>query len=159
MGFPKVINQQQAPAIAGDFCSANPRSSVNAGEGTFVVGATGLVVGFFGWADVAGLVTNAGSGAPTGFVHRDQQALITGYLGVSGLTIPTGFPCTLMRGGDFWVKTLTTATVGQKVFASNTTGDIKTGAAGATISGYTETVFFVDSAAAANELIKMSKGG
>lgn len=160
MGFPKVINAQQAPAVEGDFASANPRSSVNAGEGSFVSGVGGVIIGRFAWVDFAtGLVTNAGSGAPTGFIHRDEQALITAYLGVSGMTIPQGFPVTVMRGGDYWGKTLTTATVGQKVFASNTTGDIKTGAAAATIAGYTETVFFVDSAAAVGELIKMSKGG
>ncbi len=159
MGFPKVINAQQAPAIEGDFASANPRSSVNAYEGAFVAGVGGLTIARFAWIDAAGLVTNAGAGAPNGFIHRDQQALITGYLSASSMVIPQGFNVTVMRGGDYWVKTLTTATVGQKVFASNTTGDIKTGATGATIAGYTETVFFVDTAGAVNELIKMSKGG
>ena len=158
--FPKSINQQQAPAVAGDFCSANMRNTVNAGESAFVAGTGGLSIGVFAWIDFStGYATNAGSGAPNGFVHRDNQALITAYLGASGLTIPAGYPVTIMRGGDFWAKTTTTATQGQKVFASNTTGAISTTAAGSTVAGSTETVFFVDSAAAVGELIKISKGG
>lgn len=159
MGFPKVINAQQSPAVEGDFCSANPRASVVAGEGAFVVGAAGVTVGRFAWADASGLVTNVGAGAPTGFLHRDNQALATAYLAANSMVIPAGFPVTLHRSGDFWVKTATVATVGQKVFASNTDGSIKTGAALATISGYTETNWFVDSAGAVGELIKTSRGG
>jgi hypothetical protein len=157
--FPKVINQQQAPAVEGDFCSANPRASVVAGEGALVVGAAGVTVGRFAWADTNGLVTNVGSGAPTGFLHRENQALNTVYLGASTMAVPAGFPITLHRSGDFWMKTQTVATVGQKVFASNTDGSIKTGAALATIAGYTETNWFVDSAGAVGELIKTSRGG
>lgn len=156
--FPRVINPQQAPAVEGDFASANPRASVNAGEGTFVVGAGGAIIGHFGWADANGAVTNAGSGSPTGFIHRDNQALLANYLDSYSMVIPAGMPVTLMRSGDFWARTATTATIGQKVFASNTDGSVKTGAAGATVAGYTETGFFVDSAAAVNELIKISNG-
>lgn len=157
--FPRVINQQQAPAVEGDFCSANPRSSVVAGEGTLVVGTAGVTIGRFAWADANGLVTNAGTGAPTGFLHRDQQGLITAYLGANSMVVPGGFPITLHRSGDFWMRSSTVATVGQKVFASNTTGAISTGAAGAMIAGSTETGWFVDSAGAAGELIKTSRGG
>ena len=63
---------------------------------------------------------------------------------------------TLFSGGDFWVQSLTTTTIGQKVFASNTTGQVKTGAAGATISGYTETKWYALSVGAANDLIKIT---
>jgi hypothetical protein len=101
-------------------------------------------------------VTNAGSGAPTGFIARDTQALIVTWLAQSSMTVQPGYAVTLMSAGDFWAQTLTTATVGQKVFASNTTGAIETGAAGATIAGYTETKWFVGSAAAANDLIKIT---
>lgn len=156
MPFQTVVNQTPAPAVAGDFASANPNASVLAGPGTFVAGTGGANVGVFGWADASGLVTNAGSGVPTGFIHRDMQALIVTWLAEATMNIPAGQPVTLMSAGDFWAKTLTTATIGQKVFASNTDGTIKTGAAGATIAGYTETKWFVGSAAAVNELVKIT---
>lgn len=156
MGFQSTIHNDPNPAVAGDFASANPRASVLAGPGTFVAGSGGANVGLFGWADASGLVTNAGSGVPTGFIHRDMQALITTWLGSASMNIPEGQPVTLMSAGDFWAQSLTVATLGQKVFASNTDGTVKTGAAGATISGYTETDFSVGSAGAANDLIKIT---
>lgn len=155
-GFQAQVNQYPAPAVAGDFASANPNASVPAGPGAFVAGASGCVVGQFGWADANGLVTNAGSGAPTGFIARDTQALIVAWLAQSSLTVQPGYAVTLMSAGDFWDQTSSVATVGQKVFASNTTGAAQTGAAGATIAGYTETKWFVGSAAAANELVKIT---
>lgn len=159
MTFQTSIQKQQAPAVEGDFCSANPRASVVTGEGLFVTGAAGVTVGRFAWADVNGLVTNAGSGAPTGFIHREMQALLTVYLGVSSMVVPQGLIITVMASGDYWVRTSTASTVGQKVFASNTTGQVQTAAAGATVGGYTETKWFVDSVAAVGELVKISTWG
>lgn len=159
MTFQTTVNAVQAPAVAGDFASANPRASVVAGPATLVAGTGGATVGRFGWADANGLVTNAGSGVPTGFIHRDMQALITTYPADSSMVIPAGNPVTLFKQGEFWAKSLTAATIGQKVFASNTDGTVKTGAAGATISGYTETGWFVDSTVLINELVKISTWG
>jgi hypothetical protein len=156
MPFQTQVNITPAPAVAGDFASANPNASVLAGPGAFVAGTGGANVGLFGWADANGLVTNAGSVVPTGFIHRDMQALIVTWLAEASMNIPVGQPVTLMSAGDFWAKTLTTATVGQKVFAVLADGTIKTGAAGATIAGAIETKWFVGSAAAANELVKIT---
>lgn len=156
MGFQGTINQYQAPGIPGEFASANPAASVIAGEGTFVAGTGGCSIGVFAWADASGLVTNAGSGVPTGFVHRNMQGLTDSLLTEYGTLIPEGYPVTLMSAGDFWVKTATAATVGQKVFASNTDGTVKTGAAGASIAGYTETKWYVGSACSANEVCKIT---
>jgi len=156
MPFQTQVNQTPAPAVAGDFASANPNASVLAGPGTFVAGAGGANVGVFGWADANGLVTNAGSVVPTGFIHRDFNALIVTWLAEASMNIPEGQPVTLMSAGDFWAKTLTTATIGQKVFAVLADGTIKTGAAGATITGAIETKWFVGSAAAVNELVKIT---
>lgn len=156
MPFQSTVNTTPAPAVAGDFASANPNASVVAGPGAFVAGTGGCNVGVFGFADANGLVTNAGSGVPTGFVHREVNALIVTWLAESSMNIPVGRPVTLMSAGDFWAKTLTNATVGQKVFASNTDGTVKTAAAGATVTGYTETKWFVGSAANANELVKIT---
>ncbi|STD96471.1 Uncharacterised protein [Escherichia coli] len=71
-------------------------------------------------------------------------------------TIYPGRECTLMVSGDFWALTTTTATIGQKVFASLATGEIATGAAGTSMAGFVETWFSVASAAAAKEVIKIS---
>lgn len=126
-GFQSVVNLQQAPAIAGDFASANPRASRLAGEGALVVGTGGCVVGRFAWVDDIE-VTNAGTGSPSGFVHRDMQAVITVYLAEGSNVVPAGRPITLMVAGDFWATSLTAATVGQTVYADHNTGAVGTGA-------------------------------
>lgn len=162
-GFQQSVNLQQAPAIAGDFASANPRSSVVGHEGTFVAGAAGLTLGRFGW-EANGLVSNTGTGIPTGFLHRRQAAaLITTYLAETSNLVAPGFEVTLMRDGDYWVEiAVAAATKGQKVFASLTTGQVQPGAAGATISGYVETNFYIASfptggTGAVGELAVMSR--
>jgi len=156
MGFQKQVYIEPAAAVAGDFASSNPRSTVLAGQGALVADTAGVTVGRFAWADATGKVTNAGSGVPTGFVHREQQGVITVFLAESTMLIPVGLGVTLHNGGDFWVATKTAATIGQKVFASNTDGTVSTGAAGATIAGHTETNMFVGSAGAIGALIKMT---
>lgn len=155
MPFQTTINQQPAPAVEGDFASANPYASVLAGEGELIVGASGVTVGRFAWATAAGAVGNVQvANGRFGFVHREQQAFITTWLGASSMLVPAGVNITLMSAGDFWGRTTTVATIGQKVFASITDGTIATGAAGATVAGFVETKFVVQSVAAAGELIK-----
>lgn len=156
MGFQKSIYIEPALGVDGDFASSNPRSVVLAGPGQLVAGAAGVTVGRFAWADTNGLVTNVGAGKPTGFVHREQQGVITIWLAESTMVIPQGLMVVLHNLGDFLTSTKTTATVGQKVFASNTDGTISTGAAGATIAGSTETDWFVGSAGAAGTRIKIT---
>lgn len=171
-GFQQSVKVRYAPAQEGDFASANPRASMLVGPNSLVAGAGGVIVGRFAWAASSGAadietgetdfyntVTNAGAGAPSGFLHREQQALITSFLAESSLLVPQGLGVTLHVSGDFWVKTATAATVGQKIFASNTDGSVKTGAAGASgggLTGYTETKWYVMSAGGVGELIKMS---
>lgn len=148
-GFQTTVGTQPAPAVAGDFCDTNPRSTVNAGSGGFVAGAAGVIVGRFGWASYEGIdpdnaptiVNGFGAGAPTGFVHREQQALITTYLASSSLVVPEGFGVTLFNEGGFWVKNdgSTQATIGMKAYANNETGAVSFAATGspgtATITG------------------------
>lgn len=145
LGFQTQVNLQQAAAVAGDFASANPRASVVAHEGTLVAGASGVTVARFAWATAAGLVSNTGTGKPTGFVHRRQgSALITTYLAEVSNLVPQGFEVTLMKTGDYWASvTVGAASIGQKAFASLTDGSIQPGNAGATISGYVETDFTI----------------
>ena len=153
MSFQQQVQVQQAPAVEGDFASANPRVSVLAGEGALVAGALGMVVARFGWVtnDSNGnpkSVQNvaAGSwapnGAPDGFCHRYQQGLIPNYLQESSMMVPGGFPVTLHDRSDAWVITRTAASRGQKVFASLIDGGVSTGAAGSTIAGFVGTASF-----------------
>lgn len=139
MGFQTTINQQPAPAIEGDFASANVRMSVLATAGTLTAGAAGATVGRFAWADANGVVLNAGQGAPSGFVHREMQALITVWLGASSMLIPGGVQMSLLNEGDFWVKnTVNTCSIANprlKAFASLLDGSVQFAAAGATASG------------------------
>jgi hypothetical protein len=160
MPFQQSVNLQPAPAVAGDFASANPRASMLAGPGALVAGAAGVTVGVFAWASAAGLVGNVQvAGLGYGFVHREQQALITAFLGETSNLVPAGFPITLHKAGDFWGKFAAPAAVGQKVFASITDGTLSAAAAGAVVAGSIETPWFVSSAAAAGELAKISTYG
>lgn len=142
MGFQRTVNLQPAPAVAGDFASANPRASVMAGEGQIVAGASGVTVGKFAWLDSAGSKAYSYGiigQSPNGFVARSDQALITTYLSEAGVVIPAGFPVTMFNAGDFWVLVTgaTAATIGASVYATYATGDITIGAAatGATATG------------------------
>ena len=157
-GFQKAVTIFPAYAVEGDFASDNPHATLlNSPEDGLTAGTGGAVVGRFGWVNQTNqTVTNAGSTAPDGFISRHYNALINVLTDEASMTIPSGRNIALHTKGDFWVKTKTIATVGQKVFASTTTGEISTGTAGATVSGSVETSFYVASAGGANELIKIT---
>lgn len=158
MAFQGTVNLQQAPAIAGDFASSNPRASLPSPEGAFVAGAAGVTVGRFAWVQSDGVtVLNTGTGKPDGFVHREQQALITAYLADNSRLVPQGFAVTLMRTGDYYATANVSSAVRlEKAFASTTDGSIQFAAAGSTIAGYVETDFVCTVAAALGELAVMS---
>jgi hypothetical protein len=131
--FPNKVNVQGAPAVLGDFCDSNPRATVDAGAGAFVAGANGVSVGLFAWADSSNItVSNTGQGAPTGFVHRAQQGIITSYLAENTLAIPAGFPVTLFNEGGFWVLNsgTTTSAIGNTAYANYATGAVTFAASG-----------------------------
>lgn len=146
--FPSQVNVAQAPAVEGDFASKNPRYSYDAGPNGLVAGPAGCVVGRFAWATAPldgdgapASVTNSGAGLPSGFVHREQQALITAYLAASGMTIAPGFGLTLMTSADFWVKNngSTEATYGQKAYANFADGKVTFAATGTPTTSATST--------------------
>lgn len=156
--FQTAVQQDQAPAIAGDFAGNNPTAVTLSIPGGLVADTAGVTVGLFAWQASTGKVLNSGSGVPSGFVGRaGNMQLITTFLAEYGGSIPVGLPVTLYTAGDFWATANTNAAVvGQKVFASLTTGATQTGAAGATISGFIETPWKVASAASTGELFKMT---
>lgn len=139
MGFQKTINNTQAPGVAGDFASTNPFASVLAGPGQLVAPAGGLIVGNFAWVGPAGQVSQSFvAGYQIGFLGRNEQALITQFLGESSLLVPAGFPVTLFNGGDFLAKFAAGATPGNSVFADPNNGAPYAAAsapAGASVTG------------------------
>jgi hypothetical protein len=123
MGFQRTINDYQAPATAGDFASTNPYASILAGPGALVAPAGGLTVGNFAWVGPAGQVSQSYvAGYQIGFLGRNQQALITNFLGEDTMLVPEGFMVTLFNEGDFWAAFPAGATVGGYVFADPNTG-------------------------------------
>lgn len=148
-GFQTRVTVQPAIGVAGDFASANPRFSVIAGAGAFLAGSLGVYIGRFAWAssqdvdDVGGpaIVDSFGAGPVTGFVHREYQALITGYLQESSMLIPAGFGVTLMSGGDFLAKNDGAAAgqIGMKAYANFADGKVSFAATGSPAGGGTST--------------------
>ena len=158
MGFQTQVQAQQAPAVAGDFASANPRAAVVSPEGGFVAGAAGVTVGRFAWIQADGVtVLNTGTGKPDGFIHREQQAFITTYLAEASNVVPVGQPVTLMRTGDYFATaTGNSAVHGEKAFAKLADGTVEFDAAGATVAGFIETDFVCSQAAGSGELAVMT---
>lgn len=139
-----AVNAQPAPAVAGDFASKNIWTTYDAGAGGLVAGASGVSVGLFAWVTVpvdsdgtSSFVNNFGAGSVAGFVHREQQGLIQNYLQTASMTVPAGFPVTLMNGGDFWVVNngAGMATAGMKAYATLASGQATFAASGAPASG------------------------
>jgi hypothetical protein len=138
MGFPRQVNVQAAPAVAGDFCDTNPRSTVDAGAGSFVAGANGTTIGRFAWIDADSIsINNTGSGVPNGFIHREQQGIIVDYLADNTMLIKPGFPVTVHNGGGFWVLNagVTTSAISNKVYAINANGGATFAATGTPPTG------------------------
>lgn len=131
--FQTQVNLYQAPAVAGDFADKNPRTSMDAGEGALVAGPNGVIIGRFAWADVNGIVTNGVvniSASAYGFVHREQQGLITIFLAETSQTIQAGCNMTLMRSGGFWAQFAAGATFKQKVYINIADGTCVAAATG-----------------------------
>jgi hypothetical protein len=161
--FQSIVNVTQAPGVAGDFASANPRHSALSVPGGFVSGPNGLTIGLFAWADTATgtILSNSGSGLPTCFVHRAMQALLTVYLSEYGMTIPAGMGVgEMFNAGDFFVKNAgaSAVTIGMKAYANYANGTISFAATGTppaggavtgSIAGTTLTVSAVTSGALA----------
>lgn len=115
MSFQTRVNTQPAPAVAGDFASANPRASVTAPPGGYQVAPNypatfggalreALIVGRFCWSNYAtGIAANFFQpGSLLGFVHRECQTIITEFLLEQRVGIQAGFAVTSANQGDFW---------------------------------------------------------
>lgn len=146
-GFQTQVNVQPAPGVEGDFCDLNPRATVDAGPGGLVAGSLGLMIGRFAWVSMAeidvdnapAIANNYGFGLPAGFVHREQQGLITEYLAGASMHVPEGFPVTIHSKGGFWALNRGTAQAlrDMKAYAKFTDGSVRFKASG---SAETDTV-------------------
>jgi hypothetical protein len=132
LGFQQYANNQLPVGVAGDFADTTPRASVQAPPQGFVAAPEGLTVGCFGWGNPATRIASnyyqPNSGL--GFVHREQQALITAFLAVATMEILPGDMAILMNQGGYWGIFTGGATVGQKVYADPTYGTLTAGATG-----------------------------
>ena len=128
--FQTRVNLYNPLGVAGDFASANPRATALTPDGgALIAGPKGVTIGKFAWVESDGrTVNNYASGAvkPTGFVHRDQQSLLTQYLQAAGTLIPPGFPVTLMVAGDFLATDLGPSSMvsGSAIYAGYADGGI-----------------------------------
>ena len=132
--FQTRVNLYNPLGVEGDFASANPRATALTPEGgALIAGSSGVTIGKFAWIEADGRsVTNSGqtSSQPDGFVHRDQQGLLTQYLQAAGMLIPPGFAVTLMKRGDFLAKNAGPSSLvrGQALYASYLDGSVGTAA-------------------------------
>ena len=133
--FQTRVNLYNPFGVEGDFASANPRAStLTTDGGALIAGPLGVTIGQFAWIAADGrTVTNQGQypNQPDGFVHRDQQGLLTQYLQAAGSVIPPGFPVTLMRAGDFLDKNTGPSSITRysTLYASYLDGSLQTAAA------------------------------
>lgn len=145
--FQKSIKNFPANGVPGDKATLNPA--------VYTVGTplaeTAVNVASFVWPSTTpGFAKQSGTGVPLGFVGRVQAYYNYDLKDGGTLTVPIGSELTVARRGDFYAVALTAATVGQKVFAVLADGTLKTGAAGATISGAVETPWTVTDLAGDN---------
>lgn len=139
MAFQNTINRVNTYGMPGDI--ANGQVPHYAPTTPRV--ATGATVsgGDFVWIDDQNGVSTcskAGTGKPVGVVQRVMDFPLACSEEAS-LQIPAGRTASVVTWGDVFVAVTNTAAVGQKLFVNNTTGAITAGAAGASVSGATET--------------------
>lgn len=156
-GFQTTVHNQPAPGEAGDFYGANPRASILGAPGQFVAPASGIVVGNICWADITtGTVTQGYTATyQMAMLHRENNALITAFLGEAVYVVNPGLPLALFVQGDFWGKFAGGAAPGDKVYAHPTTGALQNSNAGGAIL----TPWIVCSVAAAGDIAKISTWG
>jgi len=136
--FPNVAAADLPIGTPGMRSSNNPIAAFATHGNKLFAGVGGVTVGRFAWVDGAGVVLNAGTGLPSGFVVHSMQAIITEFRGSDTMIIPEGRQVSVLTRGDFYTIANNAVTVGQAVFASLTTGEIRGGAPAAVIAGYIE---------------------
>ena len=125
---------------------------------TFLADAdNGVTVGRFVWLNSDGEASNTqvASTLPLGLAERVIDVPNYTVTSEGTMVVPPTMPVTVAVKGDYYVKTLTAATVGQAVFAM-ADGTVKTAASGSTVSNGIETSWRVKTAGSANDIILIS---
>lgn len=148
MTFQSTVNRVNTYGLPGDL--ANGQVPHYTATTPRVAASQTIYAGDFVWVTDSNAVatcSKAGTGKPAGIVQRVLD--VPNYtMNVEGsLQIPVGRTAQVINWGDVFVKTTDSATVGNKIFVNNTTGAITNGAAGASVSGATETDFTIVSLA------------
>lgn len=134
MPFQTTVNTNPAPGLEGSFASANPYSSMVAGDTALVAGSAGVIVGRMAWArNDNSVVTNGHPGVPSrlGFVSKYNIVLITVYLAQASQVIQPGVDMTLHDAGDWWARLPAGGSISQKIYASYADGSLTAAATGA----------------------------
>lgn len=137
--------------------AATPNQSIYTAKTYLADDTYGVKVGQFVWIDSDGNASNTqvASTLPLGLAERVIDVPNYTVTSEGTMVVPPTMPVTVAVKGDYYVKTLTSATVGQAVFAM-TDGTVKTDASGATVSGGIETSWRVKTAGSANDIILIS---
>lgn len=159
VNFQTSINSRKPWGVAGDFMDGNynhmyPQTLiVKDNEDDDVK----VEVGKFAWDNGDGTCSATGTGQPTGIVHRTMFVPITDFASGATMTVPPHLACGIADKCSILINVSDVPTVGNKIFVNNTTGAITNGAAGATVTGATETSFRIislcDNEAAAGALV------
>lgn len=151
MALQTVVNKELAVGVAGDlvnvtdkmYTAVNPIAETDVTAGCFVCQGTDALK-----------QCKLGGTVPMGIAQRVYQYNNESLVAGASMTIPAGSGVSVIKKGYVYVAATAAATVGQKVFAVLATGAIKTGAAGATVSGAVETDWSVlTPATAAGDII------
>lgn len=141
--FQQQVNLQPAIGVAGDFASSNPRSTVVSSQAGLVAGVS-LFAGRFAFTTVPYDIMNAptiansfGTGKVAGFVHRNQQGLILGYLQEASQQVQPGAQVALFDKGDFFCINdgTTEALLNMKAYANYVDGKVTFALTGAPSTG------------------------
>jgi len=151
MALQTFVNKELAVGVAGDlvnvtdkmYTAVNPIAETDVTAGCFVCQGTDALK-----------QCKLGGTVPMGIAQRVYQYNNESLVAGASMTIPAGSGVSVIKKGYVYVAATAAATVGQKVFAVLATGAIKTGAAGATVSGAVETDWSVlTPATAAGDII------
>lgn len=140
MAFQATVNRNNTYGIQGDL--ANGQVPHYYPLTPCVAASDSINAGAFAWVSVSGETVSAAShaaGAPTGIVQRVMDEDNTNMMSDASMAYGAGHKVDVITWGDVFVKTTDSATVGNVLFANNTTGAITNAAAGTSVSGATET--------------------
>ena len=136
--YQQEVGKYNKPAIAGD--RANQQeviyTPINLVTPADLGTAVAVKVGNFAWRKGADQAVGAGAGAPVGFVERVQNYQYYDIDSEGTLVVPNGAAVEIAVKGDFFVQADASVSVGDTVYANNTTGAVTFSSSGATDTGF-----------------------